>query len=687
MAQSRIAEAYVQIVPTISGAKTAIAKEIDDPINSSVENAKSKFSGLGAVVAGAFAVGAVASFTSSLISAAEEEVKQNAAIENIAKSMNLFGSEADTVAQRLVDLAQKQALATGVDEGAIKAAQTKLLTFKNVAESADTVGGAFDRATTASMDLAAAGFGSTESNAVALGKALNDPIKGVSALGRMGVQFTEDQKGMIASLVETGDVAGAQEMILAEVERQVGGTAAATATSTGKMAQAWGNFQETLGLAILPAFQGVMDAMSGALTWMSENMSIVVPVIAGLATVLLVALAPAIWGLVTATWAWTAALLANPITWIVLAIGLLVAAVVALIMNWETVVAWVTETFAPVWEWLGGIFTWLYETIIKPVFDGIAMVFTWIWESVIKPVIDSIGAIFQWLWDYILSPFFLAVGIYFAIWGAIFDWLWKNVVEPTINAIGALFTWLWENAIKPAIEAVGKIFEWLYNDIIKPVFDGISAVVKWIYESIIKPIFDGIGIAIKAMGVVFEWLYKNVIKPVFDGVGEVFNWIWNSVIKPVVDFINAAIKTVGDVVNDIFGGVSKFIGDTFQGLIGLIKAPVIAIIDFINGVIGGLNKIKIEIPDWVPEWGGKTFGFNIPKLPKLAEGGDIVGAGSVMVGEEGPEILSLPKGARVTPLDKVGGGTINYYAAPNESIDSEEALFMAMRRAKVVAGW
>jgi phage-related minor tail protein len=105
----------------------------------------------------------------------------------------------------------------------------------------------FDRATKAAIDLAAAGFGSVETNAIQLGKALEDPIKGLAALGKSGVTFTAEQKELIKTLVETGDVASAQEIILKAVEMQVGGTAEATANASDKMKVAWSQLQEQLG--------------------------------------------------------------------------------------------------------------------------------------------------------------------------------------------------------------------------------------------------------------------------------------------------------------------------------------------------------------------------------------------------------------------------------------------------------
>jgi hypothetical protein len=184
--------------------------------------------------------------------AAEEAQVANDRIEQIAKSMGEFGAQTVKTTKRIQEYADSQEFIIGVDADVIKATQAKLLTFRNLTKTAGTMGGAFDRATQAAIDMAAAGFGSATSNATQLGKALNDPIKGITALNRAGIQFTEDQKALIQSLVDSGKMLEAQDMILAEIESQVGGTAAATATASSKMTIAFGAIQEELGKVLLP---------------------------------------------------------------------------------------------------------------------------------------------------------------------------------------------------------------------------------------------------------------------------------------------------------------------------------------------------------------------------------------------------------------------------------------------------
>ena len=103
------------------------------------------------------------------------------------------------------------------------------------------------------------------------------------------------------------------------------------------------------------------------------------------------------------------------------------------------------------------------------------------------------------------------------------------------------------------------------------------------------------------------------------------------------------------------------------------------IIGAINWVIGGINKISFDVPDWVPGIGGKRLGFslpNVPSIPYLARGG-ILSSGSAVVGEAGPELLTMiGNRAMVEPLTNsttnnnayLGGLTVNVYGAPGQDV-------------------
>jgi len=123
-------------------------------------------------------------------------------------------------------------------EGARKAAG-ELLTFKSVS------GDVFKKTLYLAQDLAASGFGTLETNTIQLGKALEDPILGLTALRRVGVSFTDQQRDMIKTMVEVGNVAGAQAKILKILENQVGGAGLAEAKG---LAGSFDTLSENVGL-------------------------------------------------------------------------------------------------------------------------------------------------------------------------------------------------------------------------------------------------------------------------------------------------------------------------------------------------------------------------------------------------------------------------------------------------------
>lgn len=224
--------------------------------------------GIGIAV-GAFATLATALFTvlPNFIKMGEEARKSELRLQNITKQMGLFGKSTEAVTSRISKYAEKISFATGVDDELVRSAESILMTFKEVGKSANKVGGNFDRATMAAVDLAAAGFGEVESNAIQLGKALQDPITGLTALRRAGVTFTQAEQDQIAALVQANDLYGAQSMVLSAIEKQVGGTAEATASATDKMSAKFESIGETLSEALLPA----VDEIAGAMTdWLDS---------------------------------------------------------------------------------------------------------------------------------------------------------------------------------------------------------------------------------------------------------------------------------------------------------------------------------------------------------------------------------------------------------------------------------
>jgi phage-related protein len=165
------------------------------------------------------------------------------------------GNAAGVTAEHIAEYASSLSDATGKSlfgDDQIQQAENILLTFTNIK------GAVLDDATAIGVDMAQALGGAPKDNAIQLGKALNDPIAGVSALTRVGVTFTDQQKEQIKAMQESGNMAGAQEVILKELNKEFGGSAEAAAGATGGIAQLkgmLGEFGESIGAAVLPGIQ------------------------------------------------------------------------------------------------------------------------------------------------------------------------------------------------------------------------------------------------------------------------------------------------------------------------------------------------------------------------------------------------------------------------------------------------
>jgi hypothetical protein len=172
---------------------------------------------LGAAIGGALAL---RQFITETIDAEREQAQ-------LAATLRSTGAAAGQSIESLNDHAMALSRLTAFEDGAINGAQALLLTFTQIR------GDTFPKATEAVLNMATAMNTDLKSAALQVGKALNDPVAGVSALARAGIQFTESQKQAIKSLVDSGRMTEAQTLVLKELETQFGGSAKAARETLG----------------------------------------------------------------------------------------------------------------------------------------------------------------------------------------------------------------------------------------------------------------------------------------------------------------------------------------------------------------------------------------------------------------------------------------------------------------------
>jgi Prophage tail length tape measure protein len=422
-------------------AKTADLKAGMDDAGKATGGFKSKLAGLGkaGALAGLAAIGATLKVG---ISEWQESTKVAAQTQAVLKST---GNAANVTAGHVSDLAESLMKKSGVDDEAIASGENLLLTFTNIRNEAGKGNDVFDQTTKAALDMSVALGTDMKSAAMQLGKALNDPIKGVTKLQRSGVTFTEAQKEQIKTLQESGKTLEAQKIILGEVNKEFGGSAeAAGKTLPGQLNILKESFNNLAGSLVGQMIPPLM-AFAKLLTEHKTSVLAVVGVLAALVAVTVaVSAATAAWNAIqaiaavaseawaAAQWLVNAALAANPIGLVVVAIAALVA---ALIVAYKT-----SDTF---------------RHVVDAAFDA---------------VVNSAKAALNWIkgnWPLLLSiltgPIGAAVIAIARHWGDITGAA-RDAVHSIQTAFNALVAWLtgsFKSAVSTAATAVGNVFDFI----------------------------------------------------------------------------------------------------------------------------------------------------------------------------------------------------------------------------------
>lgn len=222
----------------------------------STSSISSHFGSLKGVIAG-FATGLVSSLSlTSIISATDTASKTTAQMEAVLKST---GGAAGMTKEQLEQLAAAQAKVTTYSAGTTKQAENMLLTFTNIKSNV------FPQTVKATEDMATAMHMDATDAAKTLGKALNDPAAGLSKLTKQGVTFTAQQKEQIKAMQAAGDTAGAQKIILAELNKEFGGSAeAAGKTLPGQIEIMKNSLKDagvTIAKALMPIITDIMPSI------------------------------------------------------------------------------------------------------------------------------------------------------------------------------------------------------------------------------------------------------------------------------------------------------------------------------------------------------------------------------------------------------------------------------------------
>lgn len=237
-----------------------------------------------------------------------------------------------------------------------------------------------------------------------------------------------------------------------------------------------------------------------------------------------------------------------------------------------------------------------------------------------------------------------------------------GIIIAVVGALTGAFIYLYKTneEFRNSIQEIWNSIVATFNNSVKPAFENLISVIKELWEKAIKPFGEY---------VVKFWtpILINTFNKIASVVGVLFTQ-WSKIISNIMNALRGLIDFLLGVFSGdwrrAWEGLTSMVKNIFGGVVNYVKIPLNTMISLLNNAIKGINKI--QVPDWVPDIGGK--GINIPLIPQLAKGGIVDSATLAMIGEG-------KSAEAVIPLDR----TLTKYLA--------EAMKLAGKTSNIVVNF
>lgn len=465
--------------------------------------------------------------------------------QNVGAVETVFGAASGQV-QKFAD---KSANAVGLSSSSYNELSAITGTaLKSAGVSVDELAGKNDALITRGADMASVFGGSTAEAVGAMGAAFRgefDPLE------RYGLTLTaaqvsaelaaRGQDNLGGAALEAAKKQATMDLIMQQSAGNAGNFAKEADTASGaqeRSTAAWEDASAKLGEQLLPIMTDVATKVSEMATWISENSGLVTGLAIGVGVL---AAAIGAWSVVQGIL--NLVMLASPVTWIVLGIIALIAAIVLLVMNWDAVVAFISQ----IW---GGFVNWLIQII-----DGFVVWWNQVWAAVGQFISDTWNNIVTWVttainnvWTTITS----VVGNILAAWnqfwgdvGAKVSEIWESIKTGVSTGIDAVVTFVSElpDKVLGFFSNAGTLLLGAGGNIIQGFLDGLSAG----FEDV-KNFVGGIG----------TWIAENKGPKAYDLALLIpaGGWIMDGLEKGIEGSLPSLQKTLGGVSATIAGGLS-----------------------------------------------------------------------------------------------------------------------------------
>ena len=305
----------------------------------------------------------------------------------------------------------------------------------------------------------------------------------------------------------------------------------------------------------------------------------------------------------------------------------------------QPVVEWVESVVIVIINGVKSIFEKLAATFqekgekIQNIVSGIGDVISAVWV-VVEPIFnllkDLVGNVFSFIGDITSS----VVGFLIDLLSGLIDFVagvFTGDWERAWNGIKDIFVGIWD-LIKGVALAIWEFLKGIWNSIkdnVESIWNGI--------KSFLSTIWNGIKNATVSVWNGIKTGVMNVVNGIKNGITTAFN--------AVKTFLTNCMNTIKSVMTSVWNGIWGAIKGVINGILRGIESMVNGVIKGLNFMINALNKLSFDVPDWVPDIGGKKFGFNIRNisevsLPRLENGGMVNAGTAFIAGEAGAEVVA-----------------------------------------------